>query len=161
MIGSESLETLERFREGNDERFDVIVMNAVLEHVPDPNAFMRAGSELLSDRGVARIDVPREPNLMSMGGSLLSRLRGRRVSYCLSPSWEPYHLHGFSPRPMQALLAKHGLEIRELRVRARARVPTDGTGVDRLRGLGGSVLLAIGNATRLSSNMDLWAGRAD
>jgi len=42
----------------SDEKFDLIILSHVVEHVRDPVAFLSRAASLLSDRGVCYIEVP-------------------------------------------------------------------------------------------------------
>src|ERR1700675_157990 len=76
-------------------KFDVIVMNHVLEHMPDPKAMLHRVSALLNKGGIVHISVP---NIASWEASL--------------PGWtsyERYHLYYFSPATLLPLLENEGL----------------------------------------------------
>lgn len=53
----ESLECL-KAKHGGDEKFDLITMFHVLEHLPDPKSMMQDLGSLLNDRGELVIEVP-------------------------------------------------------------------------------------------------------
>jgi len=75
--------------------FDVIVMNHVLEHMPDPKAMLHRVSALLNKRGIVHISVP---NIAAWEAKL--------------PGWtsyEPYHLYYFSPATLLPLLKNESL----------------------------------------------------
>ena len=151
--------TVEEFAaEQPADSFDAVVAAAVLEHVYDPDSFMGAVARLLRSGGVIFVDTPREPSLMTWTATAAERIRGRRTVYYLAPTWEPFHLYGFNPRAMEALLAKHGFSIEELHVRARPMIPVrSGDRRDAIRALIGRQLVRIGNLSRSAPNMDLWA----
>lgn len=76
-------------------RFDVIVMNHVLEHMPDPRAMLHRVSALLNKGGILHISVP---NIAAWEAKL--------------PGWtsyEPYHLYYFSPATLVPLLKNDSL----------------------------------------------------
>lgn len=77
-------------------RFDVITFWAVLEHLPEPAAFLRRAFELLSPGGVCLVLVP---NLRS----LAVRLLGPRYRYIL-----PQHVNYFTDRTLGELLRRAG-----------------------------------------------------
>jgi 2-polyprenyl-3-methyl-5-hydroxy-6-metoxy-1,4-benzoquinol methylase len=140
------------------DSFDGVVAGAVLEHVYDPDSFIRAVARLLRPGGVLFLDTPREPNLMTWVATTAERIRGRPTVYYLAPSFEPFHLYGFNPRAVRALLAKHGFSIEELHVRAKPLIQArSGDRRDAVRALIGRQLVRIGNLTRSATNLDLWA----
>lgn len=142
--------------------FDGIVLNAVLEHVHDPNEMIESASRLLKPGGVLYIDVPNEPNLITRIGNGWNRLRGSPAIYNLSPTWPPYHVYGFNPRSLSRLLGKHGFEIEELKVYCEPSVrPTGSLGDHALTAIANK-LNTLANLTRSSGNLSLWARkRAD
>jgi SAM-dependent methyltransferase len=151
--------TVEQFAADHPaDSFDAVVAAAVLEHVYDPDSFMRVVARLLRPQGILFLDLPREPSLFTWSATLAQRLRARATVYYLSPSWEPFHLYGFNPKAIKALLAKHGLAVEELHVRSRALVSARADDrADAIRAFAGRQLVRIGNLTRSAPNMDLWA----
>jgi 2-polyprenyl-3-methyl-5-hydroxy-6-metoxy-1,4-benzoquinol methylase len=81
-------------------RFDVIVMNHVLEHVHQPISFLKDVYRLLAPGGIAHIAVP---NIACWEASLSGWT-----------SYEPYHLSYFSPQPLRQTVAASGLSIERL-----------------------------------------------
>lgn len=81
-------------------KFDVIVMNHVLEHVQRPLGFLSAALDLLKPGGVAHITVP---NVACWE----AKCRGWA-------SFEPYHLIYFTPRILEQTVVKCGFEIKQL-----------------------------------------------
>lgn len=81
-------------------RFDVIVMNHVLEHVQQPVEFLRDVSRLLSPGGVLHIAVP---NVACWE----ARLSGWT-------SFEPYHLTYFAPETLEPTVTRSGLSIKHI-----------------------------------------------
>lgn len=74
-------------------RFDLITFWAVLEHLPDPDAFVRRAADLLRPGGHC---VALVPNLESMA----VRMLGKRYRYIL-----PQHLNYFSATTLRRLLS--------------------------------------------------------
>ena len=70
-------EVIEDFAAHNGEKFDVIVLNAVLEHVYNPDSMIAACADLLSPNGMLYIDIPNEENLLTRIGGLINRIRNR------------------------------------------------------------------------------------
>ena len=88
----ESLATL-----AGDNRFDVIVMNHVLEHVEHPVELLKDVLRLLGPGGVAHIAVPN----VACWEAGLSGWTG----------FEPYHLTYFEPQTLERTVATSGLTI--------------------------------------------------
>ncbi|MBI2376156.1 MAG: class I SAM-dependent methyltransferase [Deltaproteobacteria bacterium] len=139
--------------------FHAIVLNAVLEHVHDPNELVRTTAGLLERGGIVYIDVPREPHLLALVGRTFDRIRGRSDPFSLQPTWPPYHVFGFNPRALRKLLSKHGLAIDSLVVRADPHLESDGTPKDRVKVFVAEHVNRLANRTGLAANMYVWASK--
>jgi len=78
---------------------DVVVLNDVLEHVPDVDAALAAVARLLAPGGALLVCTP---DLDSLSARLLGPLW---------PHYKPEHLYYFTARSLAALLARHGLHV--------------------------------------------------
>ena len=90
--------------------FDCVILSALLEHLYNPDETFREIARILRRGGVVFIDVPNERGLYFITGNLYQRLRGRDWVVNLAPTFSPFHVFGFSPRSLRALLDKHGLK---------------------------------------------------
>lgn len=151
--------TLEEYVSEDPRLFDAVVLNAVIEHVYDPDSLLRHVAAVLRPGGLLYIDTPRDPNLLTWVGNGLNHLLGRRWVYNLSPTWPPYHLFGFTPRSMSALLHKHQFRVESIRVHNDPIIFSRGGIVDRVRSMIGTQILRLGNLTSTGSNMYIWAQR--
>lgn len=101
------IELVHRTSALNGRRFDAIQLEQVLEHVPDPLGSLLAIRELCHSHTVLRIAVP---NLLRAdeGPQLWSEwpFNGRSPHF-LAPF---EHLHGFTPRSLDLLLARAGFK---------------------------------------------------
>lgn len=93
-----------------DGSFDVVILSAVLEHLYQPDDVIREISRVLRVGGVLYVDVPNEDGLYFRVGNLYQRLRGRKWVINLSPTFSPFHVFGFTPESLRALLSKHDLK---------------------------------------------------
>lgn len=152
---------IEDYAKSANRLFDVIVINAVLEHVYDPDSMIRSARALLAEGGMLYIDIPNEPNLLTMIGNPLNKLMGSRAVFNLSPTWPPYHVFGFSPRSLAALLKKHGFEIVNVRIAYHPVIPAGGGWRDRLRAFVGTQINRIANLTGTAANMNVWARKIE
>jgi len=151
------LETIEQHAESAGRTYDIFVLSAVLEHVYDPDAMIASVARLSHPGSVVYIDVPQEPNLLTMLGNLPGRVRGTRTVYNLAPTFPPYHVFGFNPRSLTMLLEKHGFQTFRWLKRAQLRIPHRAGLKDRATAFGAMQVHRLGNATGLSTNMDVWA----
>lgn len=140
-----------------NEKFDAIVLNAVLEHVYDPDALIRDVASLAKPKAVLYLDLPREPHLLTIVGNRLNQLLGRPGIYNLQPTWPPFHVFGFNPRALTKLLEKHGFAVESVRVHASTRIRSSGTLTDRAKALAGQQINRVANLVGLASNMYVWA----
>jgi SAM-dependent methyltransferase len=138
--------------------FDAVILSAVLEHLYEPDATVREISRVLRRGGALFVDVPNETGLYFRLGNLYNRLRGRDWSVNLSPTFEPYHLFGFNPRSLRALLAKHGLRVALWRCYGgHAELPGRGGLVGALEGLAARAVTAASEHGDLGLQIETWA----
>ncbi|NUM88414.1 MAG: class I SAM-dependent methyltransferase [Bdellovibrionales bacterium] len=137
--------------------FDVVTLCAVLEHVRDPDSMIRAAARLLKPGGRIFLDVPNEPSLLTRVGNLLHRMRGNRAVINLSPTWAPFHVYGFNPRALRAILGKHGFRVDRVRVWAHPFVPPAPGWRGRIAALAATGINHAANWVGLAGNLQLWA----
>ncbi len=148
---------VEDYAASKPEKFDMVVLNAVLEHVYDPDSMIRACTELLADDGALYIDIPNEDHLLARTATVFSRLRRRPDAFVLSPTFPPYHVFGFTPRSLWVLLSKYGLAIEEIKVHGDTWVRSQGGLKDRVAAGVGTVLNVAANLSGNGHNMFVWA----
>jgi 2-polyprenyl-3-methyl-5-hydroxy-6-metoxy-1,4-benzoquinol methylase len=95
-----------------EQRFGVVVMSQVLEHLLQPDAAVKKITDLLSKGGVFACAVPNY-------NSFLVKLLGTRDNACL---WVPEHVNYFTENGLQALLTNCGLQV--VKVEQITRVPS-------------------------------------
>lgn len=92
---------LEEFaRESPHERFDVIVMNHVLEHIPDPVTALKQLRSLLREEGIIHLAVPNVD-------AWEAKLQGWSA-------FEPYHLYYFNPETLANIATGAGFTVTRL-----------------------------------------------
>ncbi len=88
---------------GANERFDIITVLGVLEHIAEPVAFLREASAHLSPTGELLVGVPNSASL------------NRRVSSLSRHDWdmflEPGHLYHYGPSTLQLVGEHAGLRM--------------------------------------------------
>ena len=140
------------------DSFDAVILAAVLEHLYDPDTTVGEIARVLRPGGALFIDVPNEAGLYFRLGNLYQRLRGRDWVVNIAPTFEPFHVFGWSPRSLRALLAKHGLEARDWRVYGgRSMVPNRGGALGALEHLAARAVTAASNLGELGTYIETWA----
>lgn len=83
--------------------FDVILMINVLEHLPDPESYLRRVSELLKPGGVSWVEVPN-------AGSFTAALSEKRWLH----HDPPHHYWGFTLPGLRTMLDRHGFDVERI-----------------------------------------------
>jgi SAM-dependent methyltransferase len=94
--------TLEQCR-FEENLFDVIRMDNVLEHVPDPLATLNEAQRILKTGGIFVIYIPRGDSLLF---SILKKYH--------SNSWIPFHLNLFSRSSIKKIFEKAGIKTQKI-----------------------------------------------
>lgn len=88
-----------------DTTYDLVTLWDVIEHVPDPKAYIQRTAELLKSGGVVALATPDVD-------SIPARLAGRRwVGYKLSEE----HIYYFSIKTLSRMLEEAGFEVLDVR----------------------------------------------
>ena len=151
--------SIEEFVTKSERMFDAVVLNAVLEHVYDPDSMIAAVARITRSRGILYINVPQEPNLLTLIGNSLNKLVGSKAIYNLQPTWPPYHVFGFNRRSLGMLLNKHGFEVASVKVHATPKVYARPEIKDQIKAFVATQINRIANYTGTASNMYVWAYR--
>jgi SAM-dependent methyltransferase len=140
------------------ESFDVVVLAAVLEHLYNPDETIGEIARILRRGGALFVDVPNESGLYFRFGNLYQKLSRRDWSVNLAPTFEPFHVFGFSPRSLRSLLIKHGLSPSYWRVYAgRSVLPGRKGLMGSLEQLAAHAVTALSNLGELGTYIETWA----
>ena len=142
------------------ESFDAVVLSGVLEHLYTPNETMAEIARILKPGGLVFIDVPNEAGLYFRLGNLYQSMRGRSWVVNLAPTFSPYHVFGFSPYSLRALLAKHALRPKLWRMYGGRSCLGSGEGFSgRVEKLASSLVAGASNIGALGNYIETWAGK--
>ena len=105
------------------ENFDILVANAVLEHVYEPLNFIKKAYRLLKTNGLFYLDLPNEASLYSLLGNLYYKLTIRNYCINLAPTFPPYHIHGFTRKTLHYIIDMIGFELIHISTIGKCYVP--------------------------------------
>jgi SAM-dependent methyltransferase len=128
------------------DSFGLVLLAGVLEHVYDPGDMVRRVHRVLRPGGLIVIDVPNEQSLMHYLARAAFLATGRNWTLSLAPTFEPFHVNGFSARSLSHTLRGGGFE------------PVKMKGYP-MRWIGGRVGYAVERVTaprRLSAGLLAW-----
>ncbi|GJI88445.1 class I SAM-dependent methyltransferase [Duganella hordei] len=95
-----------------DERFDVIVFNDVIEHIPDIKSALAACRERLTQNGILILNLPSSRGLFYRLSKLFARLGWRGPFERLWQKGLPSpHVHYFEPDNLAALVGQQGFAL--------------------------------------------------
>jgi 2-polyprenyl-3-methyl-5-hydroxy-6-metoxy-1,4-benzoquinol methylase len=141
--------------------FDVVVLSAVLEHLYNPDQTISEVSRILRAGGALFLDVPNELGLYFRVGNLYQRSRGRNWVVNTAPTFSPFHVFGFSPRSLRALLSKHKLKPRDWRVYpGEAMVPSRGGPIGACESIAAKAVTALSKIGSLGTYIETWAAKS-
>jgi SAM-dependent methyltransferase len=111
------------------EKFSLIHMSHVLEHIPDPNHWLQKAKQMLEPKGVLVINVPNKFSISFRLQHLFTKL-GIKKQFSDSwadPSRTPDHLLEPTIKSMKYLLAKNNYEILEYYTYSRCDPASNGS----------------------------------
>ena len=93
--------TIEQYVAGDHETFPLVTAIDVIEHVPDPMAFVNAAGAVVASGGRLIIDTPN------------ASAKNIRIEGIRWQGFNPFHVFLFNPDNLKLLLAKAGLTIEQ------------------------------------------------
>jgi 2-polyprenyl-3-methyl-5-hydroxy-6-metoxy-1,4-benzoquinol methylase len=87
--------------------FDRIICTEVLEHTENPDAILAAIARLLRPTGVAVITVPNDPLILRLKGIVKKTPAGYLLKNRINWGGDVYHLHRWTPKEFERVLARH------------------------------------------------------
>lgn len=140
--------------------FDAVTLVEVIEHLYEPAETVRELSRVVRPGGLVYLSTPNEESVYQSLGNLYYKARGRDWVVNLCPTWNLYHVQGFSPRSLRYLLERNDFEIEELVVYpGTLAVPRVGGLWGQVERAGARVIEHLANALGRSPYMYVWARR--
>jgi len=91
-------------------RFDVVHLNHVFEHFPDPIACIRKVSDILTDEGLLVVEVPNQfDNIHFLTLQATRRLKPQKFTV-----YSIHHPFFYTPKSIRILFEKHNFEIEKV-----------------------------------------------
>lgn len=87
--------------------YDRIICTEVLEHTVDPDAILARLAELLRPGGTAVITVPNDPLILRLKGIVRHSPIGWMLGSDFNWGGDEYHIHTWTPREFETVLARH------------------------------------------------------
>ncbi|MDX6270507.1 MAG: hypothetical protein QOD28_1730 [Acidobacteriota bacterium] len=149
--------TLEQMRYP-DNSFDAVTLVEVIEHLYEPAETMRELSRVVRAGGLVYLSTPNEESVYQSLGNLYYKARGRDWVVNLCPTWNLYHVQGFSPRSLRYLLEHNGFAVEEMVVYPGTFAVPQGTGLwGQVERVGARAIEQLANALGRSPYMYAWA----
>jgi 2-polyprenyl-3-methyl-5-hydroxy-6-metoxy-1,4-benzoquinol methylase len=103
-----------------DERFDVIVFNDVIEHIPDIKTTLSMCHQHLNEGGLLVLNLPNSDGFFYRLAKFLAKCSlGSPFNRLWQKGLPSPHVHYFNPANLNGLLNQHGFDIKE-----KGRLPT-------------------------------------
>lgn len=96
------------------DRYDVITMWDLLEHVPDPRLALGKSHELLGPRGLLVLETPARDSFIHWLAKGIYHASNGRIKKPLFRVYGVHHLQYFSERSLKGFLANCGFEVVEV-----------------------------------------------
>jgi 2-polyprenyl-3-methyl-5-hydroxy-6-metoxy-1,4-benzoquinol methylase len=91
--------------------FDVIYIDSVLEHVPNPAEYLSFVRDFLAPHGIVYLILPNEGSIQNICMDFAIKLKGGTATSRLMPFSEPYHVLGFTKKSIKRLAESIGLNV--------------------------------------------------
>jgi len=96
----------------SDGFFDLIYLDSVIEHVPQPSKLIKEIYRILKPGGLVYIVCPNEDSLSNFSKQLEGKFRGRNISSRISPFCNPYHIGGFNKKTLKMLALRNFFDVK-------------------------------------------------
>lgn len=98
-----------------DNFFDAIYLDSVLEHLIDPTSYLMEINRILKNGGILYIGVPNEDSLFNLLRKFYFFVTKKKITEKITPFKEPYHVIGFNQESFKDLLLRNEFQIHEIR----------------------------------------------
>lgn len=99
-----------------DNCFDIVILNAVIEHLYYPRQLLLEINRIIKPNGLLWINTSNECSLFHLLGNLYFKIIGKYSVIQLSPTFTPYHVQGFTKNSIKVLLDRTGFRVSRLKL---------------------------------------------
>ena len=141
-----------------ENSFDFVSLVEVIEHLYEPRKTVAELHRITKKGGIVYLSTPNEESIYQTLGNLYYKLQRKKWVINLCPTWNLYHILGFSPRSLKYLLEQQGFEIEEIVVYPGSLVvPKHNSIWGKIESLGIDTVEKIANLSGKSPYMYAWA----
>jgi 2-polyprenyl-3-methyl-5-hydroxy-6-metoxy-1,4-benzoquinol methylase len=141
-----------------DNSFDFISLVEVIEHLYDPLKTISELHRIMKKDGILYLSTPNEESIYQAFGNLYYKSRGKNWVVNLCPTWNLYHIVGFSPRSLKYLLEHNGFKVEKTVVYpGNLPVPKHDSFIGKIEGIGAATVEKVANLLGKSPYMFTWA----
>lgn len=140
-----------------EEYFDIVVLNAVLEHLYYPKQILIEINRILKKNKFLWMNLPNEGSLYNIVGNLYFKFLGRNWVTNLSPTFSPYHVQGFTKNSIKTILLKTGFKIENIETFSGILLLKPHSLVEYIEFYGVFLTGKIANLLKMGSYMDIIA----
>ena len=96
--------------------FDFVHMDSVLEHLINPNEYLKELNRIMKKNGILYIGIPNENSLFDNFRQIIFKFIGKsRYSAKLKPFAPPFHVSGFTKKSLGIISSQTGFSIIQLK----------------------------------------------
>jgi SAM-dependent methyltransferase len=99
-----------------DNHFDGVYMDSVLEHLLDPERYLKEIHRILRNGGVVYIGIPNEDSIINdLKKVVRNIILGKKVSSRMCPFKSPFHVVGFTKKSILTTLQSNNFYVHRIR----------------------------------------------
>lgn len=141
-----------------ENSFDFITLIEVVEHLYNPLNTINELHRIMKKDGVIYLSTPNEESIYQTFGNLYYKSQGKDWVVNLCPTWNLYHVLGFSPRSLKYLLENNGFKVEKTVVYpGTLAVPKKNSLWGKLESIGVNSVEKLANSMGKSPYMYTWA----
>ncbi len=140
-----------------DNSFDAIALSSVIEHLYSPLDTLKEIARVLRPGGLLWLDAPNEDGLYMKFGNFYLRLQGKEWVIVMAPTFPPYHVQGFNPKSISAILKNADLSLKSIETLGGLPLQTGAPSLKKsLENIAAKLVSSTGNILNKGLYMSIW-----